>query len=170
MPPKARGKGASGGKGAGGGKGAAKRKAAEPPAVIVLSDISDDDGASRSAGNKPSKRARTGGRGAGGRGGRRGAAAPPPTVQALLGKLDELQHTQHEGGGQQKAAKRVKPKKSEAKGAPARGWSKGTGFGGSYESSRRDEEFQERARAREVRCVSCRRLRSRSAAQSRRAV
>ena len=128
---------------AGGGKAASKRKAAESPTVIVLdSDASDEDAADapHAASSKRPRRGRAQGN---------KAAAPLPTVQVLLAKLDDLHHTQHEGEGQ-KAVKRAKPKKAAAK--AARGWSKGTGFGGSYESSRKDEELQERARAREVRC------------------
>jgi len=75
---------------------------------------------------------------------RKTPAVSLPTVSSVLGQLDELHKTQE--GGEQKAVKRpVKTKKSVEK----RGWSKGTGFGGSHEVSKKDEDSQQRARSRE---------------------
>ena len=72
-------------------------------------------------------------------------------VCQTLTKLDDLKEV-----AEQRTAKQgqAKTKASGAKAGPARGWSKGTGFGGSHETSRKDEEFYERARAREVSLVS----------------
>ena len=111
-----------------------KREASEPE-CIVLSDDDDEAGA---------KGAREGGARK-----RRGAAvAPPPNLKELLGRLDQLHSTSE--AVDNKTVKRSPGKgKRSAKAAPVRGWSKGTGFGGSHELSQREHDLQMRARARE---------------------
>ena len=113
--------------------------------IVVSDDEVCDDATSSSCARHKLQGAQQTGRRRGG-----GSCAPSTNVviKSLLEKLDELR--QAEEGGEKQAFKRPKgKKKGAAKGAPVRGWSKGTGFGGSNEISKKDEDLQQRARARE---------------------
>ena len=118
---------------------AAKRRRVVPRAdedVIVIQDEDDAMSGSR----------------AGGSGGDGSPALP--TVQRLLAKLEALQQTQvgrEDKAGSKQATQHGKGKKKAAVEMHSNkyGWSKGTGFGGSHDTSKRDEDMLRRTQAKE---------------------